>query len=58
MKKANSTIRLFLAAFCCFLLGNGLMAQTDVDRTFNTGAFLNETGWEIVNTRHKRSLRL
>ncbi|MEZ4958022.1 MAG: hypothetical protein R2825_30970 [Saprospiraceae bacterium] len=26
-----------------------LMAQTSVDRTFNTGAFLNETGWEIVN---------
>ncbi|MEZ4931397.1 MAG: hypothetical protein R2788_04600 [Saprospiraceae bacterium] len=30
-------------------MGGGLMAQTDVDRTFNTGAFLNETGWEIVN---------
>ena len=48
MKKANFTIRQFLAAFALLFCAGGLMAQQTITRDFNPGSFNNEVGWEII----------
>ncbi|MFQ5447197.1 MAG: hypothetical protein ACE5FF_09695, partial [Saprospiraceae bacterium] len=49
MKKANFTIRQFLAAFALLFCAGSVMAQQTITRDFNPGAFNNEVGWEIID---------